>query len=104
MQRRRGELILDETFWQRANTVLALIRAGYTTKKDLARRLGLPATTTWYVIKKMIKLGLVMETPGAKSTARLTEPARQMAPYIILAERNGNGAFVRIPPKRGGVC
>ncbi len=91
--------------WQRMNTALGLIRAGYATKGELAEILGLPLTTTYYLIQQMRRVGWVKYTRGTVGTLRLTETGQRMAPYLALANLRPDGALERIPQKRGvGQC
>lgn len=96
--RRRGEVTVE--VWQRMNTALGLIRAGYTTKGELAEILGLPLTTTYYVIQQMRRVGWVKCTRGTVGTLHLTEKGQQMAPYLALATLRPDGALERIPQRR----
>lgn len=97
--RRRGEVTVET--WQRINTALGLIRAGYATKGELAGILGLRMTATYYLIQRMRWLGWVRYTPGTVGTLRLTERGRQMAPYLALANLRPDGALERFPQRRG---
>lgn len=95
---------LDDKFWQRANTTLALIRAGYTTRGELAEWLGVSKTATWLMIRKLIELGWVAQKTDSVGTLHLIGPGLQMAPYLVLAWRKSDGTFEKLPPRRGGLC
>lgn len=87
-------------FWQVANEILPLIRAGYTGIHTLARAIDKPHSTTHRLVHRLVDLGLVDHDPGKCNTLRLVDPG--LVDHIRLATYRPDGVLDKFPGRNGG--